>query len=100
MGKGDKRTRRGKIFAGSFGKTRPKYKAEVFTASEKATTARAEKAAPKKRAPKRVAAAAAPVEEVASTAETPVEETAAVEETRAEDTPSEPSEQSASGDGA
>ena len=25
MGKGDKRTRRGKIFAGSFGKTRPKY---------------------------------------------------------------------------
>jgi 30S ribosomal protein S31 len=26
MGKGDKRTRRGKITAGSFGKTRPKYK--------------------------------------------------------------------------
>ena len=26
MGKGDKRTRRGKIFAGSFGKTRPKSK--------------------------------------------------------------------------
>jgi 30S ribosomal protein S31 len=26
MGKGDKRTRRGKIFAGSYGKTRPKYK--------------------------------------------------------------------------
>jgi 30S ribosomal protein S31 len=26
MGKGDKRTRRGKIFAGSFGKTRPKNK--------------------------------------------------------------------------
>ena len=26
MGKGDKRTRRGKIFAGSFGKTRPKDK--------------------------------------------------------------------------
>jgi len=26
MGKGDKRTRRGKIFAGSFGKTRPKTK--------------------------------------------------------------------------
>jgi 30S ribosomal protein S31 len=24
MGKGDKRSRRGKIFAGSFGKTRPK----------------------------------------------------------------------------
>ncbi len=26
MGRGDKRTRRGKIFAGSFGKTRPKKK--------------------------------------------------------------------------
>ena len=26
MGRGDKRTRRGKIFAGSHGKTRPKYK--------------------------------------------------------------------------
>ena len=26
MGKGDKRTRRGKIFADSFGKSRPKYK--------------------------------------------------------------------------
>lgn len=26
MGKGDKRTRRGKIFAGSFGKSRPKDK--------------------------------------------------------------------------
>jgi len=26
MGKGDKRTRRGKIFAGSYGKTRPKNK--------------------------------------------------------------------------
>lgn len=26
MGKGDKKTRRGKIFAGSFGKSRPKSK--------------------------------------------------------------------------
>ncbi len=26
MGKGDKRTRRGKIFAGSYGKARPKNK--------------------------------------------------------------------------
>jgi ribosomal small subunit protein bTHX len=25
MGKGDKRTRRGKIFAGSYGKTRPRH---------------------------------------------------------------------------
>jgi ribosomal small subunit protein bTHX len=30
MGKGDKRSRRGKIFAGSFGKTRPKNKKKVF----------------------------------------------------------------------
>ena len=29
MGKGDKRSRRGKIFAGSFGKTRPKRKKPV-----------------------------------------------------------------------
>lgn len=36
MGKGDKRTRRGKIFAGSFGKTRPKRKkATVKPAEEK-----------------------------------------------------------------
>jgi ribosomal small subunit protein bTHX len=32
MGKGDKRTRRGKIFAGSFGKTRAKNKKKVFKA--------------------------------------------------------------------
>jgi len=29
MGRGDKRTRRGKIFAGSFGKTRPKKKVKA-----------------------------------------------------------------------
>ena len=29
MGKGDKRTRRGKIVAGSFGKSRPKHKGTV-----------------------------------------------------------------------
>jgi 30S ribosomal protein S31 len=34
MGKGDKRTRRGKIFAGSFGKSRPKYKKPQFAAAE------------------------------------------------------------------
>jgi 30S ribosomal protein S31 len=33
MGKGDKRTRRGKIFAGSFGKSRPKSQKE-HTASK------------------------------------------------------------------
>lgn len=34
MGKGDKRTRRGKIFAGSYGKTRPKNKKKTATANE------------------------------------------------------------------
>jgi 30S ribosomal protein S31 len=32
MGKGDKRTRRGKIFAGTYGKTRPKSKRKSVTA--------------------------------------------------------------------
>lgn len=35
MGKGDKRTRKGKISAGSYGKTRPKHKkASVPTTTE------------------------------------------------------------------
>ncbi|MDQ3799205.1 MAG: 30S ribosomal protein THX [Acidobacteriota bacterium] len=34
MGKGDKRTRRGKIFAGSFGKSRPKPKVKKANATE------------------------------------------------------------------
>jgi 30S ribosomal protein S31 len=34
MGKGDKRSRRGKIFAGSFGKTRPKKKATAVKPAE------------------------------------------------------------------
>lgn len=57
MGKGDKRTRRGKIFAGSFGKTRQKFKKPVFVASA-VTAAPAEKPV-KKRAPKRIPAAEA-----------------------------------------
>lgn len=36
MGKGDKRTRRGKIFAGSFGKTRPKGKKKNTPSNEEA----------------------------------------------------------------
>jgi ribosomal small subunit protein bTHX len=32
MGKGDRRTRKGKIFAGSFGKARPKTKNKVAKA--------------------------------------------------------------------
>jgi 30S ribosomal protein S31 len=50
MGKGDKRSRRGKIFAGSFGKSRPKYKKEVYVPSENAGAGVA--AAPKERKPK------------------------------------------------
>ncbi len=34
MGKGDKRTRRGKIFVGSYGKTRPKHKKAAYVAVE------------------------------------------------------------------
>lgn len=34
MGKGDKRSRRGKIFAGSFGKTRPKRKGKSVKLAE------------------------------------------------------------------
>jgi 30S ribosomal protein S31 len=37
MGKGDKRTRRGKIFAGSYGKTRPKPKKQVYVPSAEAS---------------------------------------------------------------
>ena len=56
MGKGDKRSRRGKISAGSYGKTRPKNKKAVYTAT--AAAASEEKVA-KKRVPKRVPANAA-----------------------------------------
>jgi hypothetical protein len=34
MGKGDRRTRRGKIFAGSFGKARPKNKKKTAARKE------------------------------------------------------------------
>ena len=51
MGKGDKRSRRGKIFAGSYGKTRPKFKKEVYVPSAE-TSAGAAPAAAKERKPK------------------------------------------------
>ncbi len=54
MGKGDKRSRRGKIFAGSYGKTRPKPKKTVHTT----VPAAAVEKEPKKRVPKRVPAKA------------------------------------------
>lgn len=34
MGRGDKRTRKGKIFAGSFGKTRPQGRKKTATAAK------------------------------------------------------------------
>lgn len=82
MGKGDKRSRRGKIFAGSFGKTRKKHKKAAFAASAvKANLAAAEEKAPKKRMPKRLPAAALVVEEAPAVEEAPsLEEKPAVEE--------------------
>ncbi len=59
MGKGDKRTRRGKIFAGTYGKTRTKPKKQAFVASSEPKAAL--ERTPKKRAPKRIPKAA-PVE--------------------------------------
>jgi len=97
MGKGDKRTRRGKIFAGSHGKTRPKPKKAAFVASEKPQVAPAEKPV-KKRTAKRVPAAKAaapeaPVETAPAEIETVTEvPEAPVEETQAEVTAIEPSE--------
>ena len=38
MGKGDKRTRRGKIFAGSHGKSRPKSRKPAYVASSEPTS--------------------------------------------------------------
>jgi len=37
VGKGDRKTRRGKIYAGSFGKSRPKDPAKKKAAAKKAT---------------------------------------------------------------
>lgn len=44
MGKGDKRSRRGKIFAGSFGKSRPKSKAKNLAPAADAAPAKKTKA--------------------------------------------------------
>ena len=52
MGKGDQKTRRGKIQVGSFGNVRPRNKTKAVTAEEIAAGAAAKKAAPKKAAKK------------------------------------------------
>ena len=44
MGKGDKRSRRGKIFAGSYGKTRPRHKKKNVAAVEPAVKEKKAKA--------------------------------------------------------
>lgn len=62
MGRGDKKTKKGKISMGSYGVSRPKVKSSVKNApaSKKATTPKAaaapKKAAAKKAAPKKAAA--------------------------------------------
>lgn len=55
MGKGDQRSRRGKIQVGSFGNLRPRNKAKSTTAAPKAEVATEKKAAPKKAAAKKAA---------------------------------------------
>jgi 30S ribosomal protein S31 len=44
MGKGDKRSRRGKIFAGSYGKTRPKHKKKEAATAEGSAQPKSKKA--------------------------------------------------------
>lgn len=70
MGKGDKRSRRGKIFAGSHGKTRPKRKNTPVVPQAKVKTIATpvkEKLAPKVR--KKEAASAETVTETPAVAE-------------------------------
>lgn len=55
MGKGDQKSRRGKIQVGSFGNLRPRNKARTTTAVPKAEGAETKKAAPKKAAAKKAA---------------------------------------------
>ena len=62
MGKGDKKTARGKIIAGSYGKTRQKKKrvrpvTKVMNEETMAAAASEKKAAPAKKAPAKKAAA-------------------------------------------
>ena len=55
MGKGDQKSRRGKIQVGSFGNLRPRKKARTTTAVEKSEVVTEKKAAPKKAAAKKAA---------------------------------------------
>ena len=42
MGRGDKRTKKGKIFAGSFGKTRPQGRKKTATAKKETDNEKSE----------------------------------------------------------
>lgn len=53
MGKGDKKSRKGKIAMGSYGNTRPRKKAVKAAAKAGSKKAAAKKAAPKKAAKKK-----------------------------------------------
>lgn len=53
MGKGDKKSRKGKIAMGSYGVSRPRKKTKAVTAKKAAPAKKA--AAPKKAAPKKAA---------------------------------------------
>lgn len=55
MGKGDQKTRRGKIQVGSFGNVRPRNKPRTTTAKVKTEVTETKKAAPKKAAAKKEA---------------------------------------------
>lgn len=56
MGKGDKKTRRGKISMGSYGVLRPRKKAAAKTSAKSADSADKKAAAPKKVSAKKAAA--------------------------------------------
>lgn len=55
MGKGDQKSRRGKIQVGSFGNVRPRKKARITAPKDKTEVVAAKKAAPKKAAAKKEA---------------------------------------------
>ena len=50
MGKGDKRSKKGKIFAGSYGKSRPKHKKKTGASAQTATEQAPKKTTRKKKA--------------------------------------------------
>ena len=55
MGKGDKKSRRGKITNGSYGKTRPEKTSKLVVVVEKSAKAKPEKSAPEKEPKPKVA---------------------------------------------